>query len=44
MQNEGFQEDAENQVGALYRFQNNDTAQYVLFSTNKYFSRWRWQE
>lgn len=44
MKNEGFQEDIDNQMGALHRFQNNDTAQYVFFSTNKYFSKWRWQE
>ncbi len=44
MQNEGFQEDVENQMGALHIFQSNDVTHYVLFSTNKYFSKWRWQE
>lgn len=44
MQSLGFQEDKENQMGALHRFQNNDVAQYVMYSTNKYFSKWRWQE
>ncbi len=44
MQDKGFQEDVENQLGALRRFHNNDSSQYVRFSTNKYFSKWRWQE
>jgi hypothetical protein len=44
MQNLGFQEDTENQMGALHRFQNNDAVQYVMYSMNKYFSKWKWQE
>jgi len=44
MQNKGFQEDVENQSGALHIFHNNDISQYVRISTNKYFSKWRWQE
>lgn len=40
----GFQEDTENQMGALHRFQNNDSVQYVFYSKNKYFSKWRWQK
>jgi len=44
MESRSFQEDKENQMGALHRFQNNDSAQYVMYSTNKYFSKWKWQE
>ncbi|HHV97268.1 MAG TPA: hypothetical protein GXX37_12505 [Clostridiaceae bacterium] len=44
MKNLGFEEDTENQMGALHRFQSNDTVQYVIYSVNKYFSKWRWQE
>lgn len=44
MKSKGFQEDVENQMGALRIFHNNDSSQYVRFSTNKYFSKWRWQE
>ena len=44
MKNLGLQEDTKNQMGALHRFQNNDAAQYVMYSMNKYFSKWRWQE
>lgn len=40
----GFQEDTENQMGALHRFYNNDSVEYVIYSKNKYFSKWRWQE
>lgn len=44
MESKGFREDKENQMGALHRFQNNDSAEYVMYSTNKYFSKWKWQE
>lgn len=44
MQKKGLEEDVENQLGALRRFHNNDMAQYILYSTNHYFSKWRWQE
>lgn len=40
----GFEEDIENQMGAMHRFRNNDSAQYVIYSVNKYFSKWEWQE
>lgn len=44
MGDKGFQEDKENQMGALHRFHNNDSAQYVIYSSNKYFAKWIWQE
>ena len=44
MKSKGFQEDKENQMGAVHRFQNGDSVQYVMYSTNKYFSKWGWQE
>jgi hypothetical protein len=44
MKSLGFQEDTENQMGNLRRFKNNDAAQYVRYSMNQYFSKWRWQE
>ena len=40
----GFKEDTENQMGALHRFQNNESDQYVMYSMNRYFSKWRWEE
>jgi len=44
MESKGFQEDKENRMGALQIFRNNDSVQYVMFSTNKYFSKWIWQQ
>jgi len=44
MKNLGFLEDIENQMGALHRFHNNDTVQYIMYTTNKYFAKWRLQE
>ncbi|HHY41425.1 MAG TPA: hypothetical protein GX514_01020 [Thermoanaerobacterales bacterium] len=44
MESRGFREDKENQMGALHRFINDDTAQYVVYSTNMCFSKWKWQE
>jgi len=43
MKSLGFHEDTENQMGALHRFHNNDTVQYVMYSVNKYFSTWKWR-
>lgn len=44
MGDKGFKEDKENQMGALHRYINNSSSQYIMYSTNKYFSKWRWQE
>jgi len=44
MESKGFQEDKESQMGALHRFVNDTTAQYVAYTTNKYYSKWIWQE
>ncbi len=43
---EGFKEDNEFQSVSLslHRFKNNDSAQYIMNSTNNYFSIWRWNE
>lgn len=40
----GYHEDPEKQMGALHRFQNDDTVQYVKYSVNKYFAKWKWLE
>lgn len=44
MVSQGFKEDKENQLGALHRFTNDVAVQYVVYTTNKYFAKWRWQE
>ncbi len=44
MQNQGFKENQENQMGALQIFPNNDSHQFIMYSVNKYFSKWKWQE
>lgn len=44
MEGLGFQEDIENQMGALYRFNNDVSSQYIRYSRNRHFSKWIWQE
>lgn len=44
MEELGFEEDTDSQMGALFRFKNKDSAQYIMYSVNKYFSKWNWQE
>lgn len=43
MKSLGFVEDEENRMGSLHRFYNDDSVQYVMYSTNMYFSKWIWQ-
>jgi len=44
MKSLGFEEDEENRMASLHRFHNGDEVQYVMYSTNMYFSKWIWQE
>lgn len=44
MKEKGFKEDTENRMGALRVFTNDVSKQYVFYSTNQYFSKWRWRE
>jgi len=44
MKSLGFVEDKESRMGSLHRFYNEDSVQYVMYSTNMYFSKWIWQE
>jgi hypothetical protein len=40
----GYIEDKNERMGALLSFRNEIKKSYVLFSSNAYFSLWRWQE
>lgn len=44
MKSQGFKEDEENQMGALHMYTNETSVQYVMYSVNRYFAKWRWQE
>lgn len=44
MQEQGFRQEKDDQMGALLVYSNDCTKDYILFSQNRYFSQWRRQE
>ena len=45
MENEGgYKRVEEEQLGSLHMFSNGDHSEYIMYSVNNYFSKWRWQE
>lgn len=43
MENRGFQFVSEEQTGGILVYSNGSEQEYILFSTNKYYSKWEWQ-
>lgn len=44
MNEKGFTENEDAQLGAMRVFANGDATQSIMYSTNKYFSKWFWVE
>ena len=43
MENRGFYFISEEQMGGMLVYSNGSEKEYILFSTNKYYSKWEWQ-
>ena len=43
MQSRGFHFLPEEQMGAMLVYSNGSEKEFILFSTNKYYSKWEWQ-
>lgn len=43
MENRGFYFVPEEQMGGILVYSNGNEKEYILFSTNKYYSKWIWQ-
>lgn len=43
MENRGFYFVPEEQMGGMLVYSNGNKKEYILFSTNKYYSKWIWQ-
>ena len=43
MQNRGFEILPEEQMGSMLVYTNNDSKEYILFTINKYYSKWSWE-
>jgi hypothetical protein len=43
MENRGFNFVPEEQMGAILVYSNGTEKEQILFSTNKYYSKWEWQ-
>jgi hypothetical protein len=43
MENRGFNFVPEEQMGAILVYSNGTEKEHILFSTNKYYSKWEWQ-
>ena len=44
MQSRGFYFAPEEQMGGMLVYSNGIEKEYILFSTNKYYSKWEWQQ
>ena len=44
MANRGFHFVPEEQMGGMLVYSNSSEKEYILFSTNKYYSKWEWQQ
>ncbi|MGM9858584.1 MAG: hypothetical protein ACI4VN_02455 [Clostridia bacterium] len=44
MANRGFHFVPEEQMGGMLVYSNGSEKEYILFSTNKYYSKWEWQQ
>lgn len=43
MENRGFYFVPEEQMGGMLVYSNGSEKEYILYSTNKYYSKWKWQ-
>ena len=43
MENRGFHFVPEEQMGGILVYSNGSEKEYISFSTNKYYSKWKWQ-
>ena len=43
MENRGFYYVPEEQMGGMLVYSNGSEKEYISFSTNKYYSKWKWQ-
>ena len=43
MESRGFHSVPEEQMGAMLVYSNGNEKEHVVFSTNKYYSKWEWQ-
>ena len=43
MESRGFYLLPEEQMGGMLVYSNGSEKEYILFSTNKYYSKWKWQ-
>ncbi len=43
MESRGFHSVPKEQMGAMLVYSNGNEKEYVVFSTNKYYSKWEWQ-
>lgn len=43
MESRGFHFVPEEQMGGMLVYSNGSEKEYILFSTNKYYSKWEWQ-
>ena len=43
MENRGFYYVPEEQMGGMLVYSNGSEKEYILYSTNKYYSKWKWQ-
>lgn len=44
MENRGFYFVPEEQIGGILVYSNGSEKEYISFSTNKYYSKWEWQQ
>lgn len=44
MENRGFYFVPEEQMGGILVYSNGSEKEYISFSTNKYYSKWEWQQ
>jgi hypothetical protein len=43
MESHGFTEIKDEQMGAIRVFTNGEQKEWIWYSINKYYSKWRWQ-
>lgn len=44
MEEKGFEEIKEKQMGAMYYYSNGNEEEKIQFSSNAYYSKWEWQK